>query len=175
MAYPVGGLSGRMPSRRIEIVRAHMDAENRKNVEETLTTFARPRYEVVPTGEVHNDAASVSGFLLESFLAFPDIHLHEVALHETAAGVVAEAEFRGTHGAMWRGLPPTRKPVRYKMCNLFLFEGDDLVCERLYFDVLTAMKQIGIARDPTTLGGRLTIAMNHPITLANAVLGSLLR
>ena len=161
-----------MASRRIEIVRAHMDAENRKDVEGTLATFSRPRYEVIPTGEVHDDAATVSAFLLESFVAFPDIHLHEVVLHECEAGVVAEAEFRGTHGAMWRGLPATRKPVSYRMCNLFLFEGDDLVCERLYFDVLTAMKQIGIARDPTTFAGRLTIAMNHPLTLAGAALGS---
>ena len=47
------------------------------------------------------------------------------------------------------------------------FVGSTL-CERLYFDVLTVMKQVGIARDPTTLMGRLNVAFSHPWTMLTA-------
>jgi hypothetical protein len=56
------------------------------------------------------------------------------------------------------------------MLNLFLFEDDGLVCERMYFDLLTPLRQIGIARDPTSLAGRIGAALNHPLTVSRALL-----
>ena len=31
---------------------------------------------------------------------------------------------------------------------MFVFEGDRLVCERVYFDSSTILRQLGIAHDP---------------------------
>jgi hypothetical protein len=69
-------------------------------------------------------------------------------------------------------LPPTGRPVRYAMLNVFAFEADRLVCERMYFDLGTPMRQLGIARDPTSLAGRASIFVSHPITVASAFLRS---
>jgi len=40
----------------------------------------------------------------------------------------------------------------------------------MYFDLLTPLKQLGIARDPTTLSGRIGAAIQHPLTVGGAFL-----
>jgi hypothetical protein len=42
--------------------------------------------------------------------------------------------------------------------------------ERIYFDLSTALRQLGVARDPNTVVGKITMVLNHPITLARALL-----
>jgi steroid delta-isomerase-like uncharacterized protein len=160
---------------REDIVRAHIDAENRGDVTATVATFAAPRYEVIPTGEVHDGADAVARFLGETVRVFPDMHIELHALHHADDAVVVEVTFAGTQRGTWRGLPATDRHVKYRMCNVFVFDGDKLVCERLYFDLLTAMRSIGIARDPTSVGGRIATAVNHPITVIGAALRSLRR
>jgi steroid delta-isomerase-like uncharacterized protein len=158
---------------REQIVRKHIDTENRHEFAATVATFSHPRYEIVPTGDVHDGAEQVSAFFQESHVAFPDFRLELLALHHADEAVIVEVLFQGTQTGSWRGLPATGRPVRYRMCNVFVFEGDALVCERVYFDLLTALRQVGIARDPTSLAGRVTAALNHPIVIGRAMLNSL--
>jgi steroid delta-isomerase-like uncharacterized protein len=155
------------------IVRAHTESENRHSFDETVGTFATPRYEVVPTGEVHEGADEVRRFLQETHAAFPDFVLEEHALHHASEAVFAEVEFVGTNLGPWRGLPATGKRVRYRMCNVFVFDGDRLRCERLYFDLMTALRQVGIARDPTSVAGRMETVLMHPFVIASALLRAL--
>ncbi len=54
------------------------------------------------------------------------------------------------------------------MCNVFVFDQDRLLCERLYFDLMTALRGAGVARDPRTVTGRLMLFLNHPVTIAVA-------
>jgi predicted ester cyclase len=160
-------------ARREEIVLAHMDAEDRHAIDETVATFARPRYEVIPTGEVFDGAAALTAFHVETDRAFPDFHFGEPTIYHGDDVVIVEVDFIGTHLGPWRGLPATGRPVRYRMCNIFEFEGTDLVCERLHFDRLAILIQLGIARNPTTLSGRLTTFFNHPLRVGGAALSSL--
>jgi hypothetical protein len=52
----------------------------------------------------------------------------------------------------------------------FLFEGGDrLVCERVYFDQLSIMRQLGLAHESTSLAGRVTMLLSHPVTIGRAV------
>ena len=83
--------------------------------------------------------------------------------------------FRGIHTGAWRGLPATGRAVEYRFAGVFEFEGDRLLCERLYFDVLTVMRQVGIARDPTSRAGQLATFLNHPFTIGRALLRGLRR
>jgi hypothetical protein len=62
-----------------------------------------------------------------------------------------------------------------RFCALFLFEQDRLVCERVYLDAATILRQLGIAHDPLTLRGRLTTVFNHPLTIGEAVVRQILR
>jgi steroid delta-isomerase-like uncharacterized protein len=159
-----------LSQRREEIVREHVASENRHDFEATLRTFARPRYEVVAAGETHDGERAVRAFLEETYAAFPDMSLEHRALHHGEHAVIVEATFTGTQRGRYRGLPATHRRVEYAMCNVFVFEGDDLVCERLYFDRLALLTQLGIASEPLSLRGRVAMAINHPITIARAFL-----
>jgi hypothetical protein len=54
--------------------------------------------------------------------------------------------------------------------SVFVFDGDDrLVCERVYFDQSTVLRQLGIARDPTSLTGRLETLVGHPLTIGRGL------
>jgi hypothetical protein len=43
------------------------------------------------------------------------------------------------------------------------------VCERVYFDAATILRQLGIAHDPLTFRGRVATLLNHPLTIGTAV------
>lgn len=160
---------------RDRVVRAHIDAEQRGDWNAALETFRRPRYEVTPTDEVHDGADAVNQFYRESADAFGDLSFETRGLYHAGAAVVHEVVFQATHTGAWRGLPATGRVVRYAMLNVFLFEDDGLVCERMYFDLLTPLRQIGIARDPTSIAGRISTVLNHPLTVTRALLREALR
>jgi hypothetical protein len=61
------------------------------------------------------------------------------------------------------------------MLIVFPFEGEAMMGERIYFDLTTVLRQLGVARDPNTVGGKITIFLNHPITLSRALLRGLQR
>jgi hypothetical protein len=80
-----------------------------------------------------------------------------------------EFDLLGTHDGTFRGLPPTGRTFRCRMVAIFEFEGEGLVCERVYFDSATILRQLGIAHDPLTLRGRIATVLNHPITIGRAL------
>jgi steroid delta-isomerase-like uncharacterized protein len=128
--------------RREEIVVRHMQSENVHDFATTLATFARPRYEIVATGEVHDGPDAVMEYFRRTRAAFPDQRNEPIALHHADDAVVAEFWLLGTHRGELGGIAPTGRSFRCRMAALFLFEGADLVCERVYFDAATILRQI---------------------------------
>jgi hypothetical protein len=59
------------------------------------------------------------------------------------------------------------------MGGCLVFEDDRLVCERLYFDRLHILLQLGIAHDPASRLGAVATLLNHPMTLARILLQKL--
>ena len=161
--------------RREEIVREHMESENRHEFDTTLETFDHPRYELIGSGEVHDGPDEVMAYFQETRTAFPDQRNELLALHHAENAVIVEAMLYGTHDGPYRGLPPTGRTFKTRFCALFLFEDDRLVCERAYFDVGTVLRQLGIAHDPMSLRGRLATVANHPITIGRAFARRLVR
>ena len=155
--------------KREEIVREHMDSENRHEFDATLDTFAHPRYELIATGEVYDGTQEVSGYYDETRRAFPDQRNETLALHHADDAVLVEAVVRGTHKGPLRSLPPTGRQFELPILAIFEFEGDKLVCERVYFDQTTVLRQLGIARDPLSLTGRLQTLVTHPLTIGRGV------
>ena len=130
---------------RERIVREHMESENTHDFDVTLATFAdHPRYEIVPTGEVHDGEAEVSRYYQETRAAFPDQRNEVIALYHSDDAVVVEFWLRGTHDGDFRGVPPTGKSFECRMAAFFLFEEDRLVNERVYFDAATILTQLGL-------------------------------
>jgi len=125
-------------------VREHMESENRHEFDVTLRTFAHPRYELIATGEVYDGEEAVRSYYAASRAAFPDQRNEVRTLHHADNAVVVEFDLMGTHRGPLRGIPPTGREFTCRMIALFLFEGERIVCERVYFDSATILGQLGI-------------------------------
>ena len=129
-------------SKREEVVRRHMESENVHDFATTLATFHHPRYEIIPTGQVFDGSEEVQRYFRESRAAFPDQRNELIALHHADDAVVSEFWLLGTHKGPLMGIEPTGKEFRCRVVALFLFEGTRLVCERVYFDAATILRQL---------------------------------
>ena len=159
----------RLKARRNQTVLGHVDAENRRDYEAALATFDHPRYEFVATDEVYDGEGEVMEHWLELDRAFPDQEDEILTLHHADDTVLLEMVTRGTHLGPLRGLPPTGRTFELRFICIFVFEGERLVCERVYFDTNTMFEQLGVARDPDSLTGRLGVAVSHPFTIGRGL------
>jgi len=162
-------------ARREALIREHFESENRHDFDATLATFHHPRYELIATGDVYDGPDEVMRYFKESRGAFPDQRNRLLAMHSADDAIITEFELYGTHLGNYRGLPPTGRAFSARMSAVFLFEGERLVCERVYFDAGTILRQLGIAHNPLSLKGRLATALNHPLTVGGAFLRQALR
>lgn len=173
--FPDMPIDQNLRARREAVVREHMDSENRHEYDATMATFGHPRYEIVPTGDVFDGEDEVRRYFAESRTAFPDQRNRLIALHHADDAVIAEFHLEGTHLGPLRGLPATGRTFTCQMVAIFQFEGEGIVCERVYFDSATILRQLGVAHDPQSLRGRVATVVNHPVTIGGAVLRRLAR
>lgn len=130
--------------RRLARLEEHFRSEVEQHFDVTLATFAgHPRYEIMATGEVYDGAEEVMAYYRTTRTAFPDQHHENVRLHFADDAVIAEFDLVGTNLGEFYGLPPTGKGFRVPIVGFFLFEGRDLVNERIYFDAASLVNQIG--------------------------------
>jgi ketosteroid isomerase-like protein len=150
-------------ARREAVVRQHMESENVHDFDTTIATFSHPRYELVPSGAVHDGEAAVRAYFKETRTAFPDQRNELIALRHLDDGVVVEFWLRGTHEGPLQGarpsgrdprseaqpseghalgFEPTGRAFECRMCAFFLFDGDRIVCERVYYDTATILRQL---------------------------------
>ena len=156
--------------KREAIVIEHMESENRHEFDVTLETFDHPRYELIATGDVYDGTEEVKRYFDESRRAFPDQRNELLALHHADDAVLVEAVVRGTHEGPLRSLPPTGREFELPILAIFEFDGDKLTCERVYFDQLTVLRQLGVARDPLSITGRVQTLITHPLTIGRGVI-----
>jgi steroid delta-isomerase-like uncharacterized protein len=126
------------------VVREHMESENRHEFDATMRTFNHPRYEIIPTGEVHDGEEAVRQYFTDTRTAFPDQRNELIAMHHADDAVIVEFWLRGTHEGPLRGIPPTNRPFECRCLAIFEFEGEGIVCERVYFDSATILSQLGL-------------------------------
>ena len=153
-------------------MREHMASENVHDFDTTIGTFGHPRYELIATGEVYDGEQAVRGYYAESRTAFPDQRNEVLELHHSDDAVIVEFLLLGTHLGPLRALPPTGHSFTCRMTALFVFDGDRLVNERVYFDQNTILRQLGLAHDPSSLAGRLALVLTHPLTIGRALLAA---
>ena len=151
------------------LVREHMDSENRHEYDATMDTFHHPRYELIGTGDVYDGPEEVRRYFEETRTAFPDQRNELLALHHADDAVLVEAVVRGTHLGRLGSLPPTGREYELPILSIFMFDGDRLIGERVYFDANTILRQLGIARDPLSITGRLGTVIGHPLTIGRAL------
>jgi steroid delta-isomerase-like uncharacterized protein len=132
----------RLREHREATVRRHMERENVHDFDAVMETFSHPRYEIIPTGQVHDGEAAVRQYFRDTRAAFPDQRNEPISLRHADDAVIAEFWLLGTHQGPLLGIAPTGKSFRCRMTAFFLFDGENLVCERVYFDSATILRQL---------------------------------
>lgn len=169
----MSSFDGALRQRREAIVMEHMTAENAHEFERCIDAFAHPRYEIMATGEVWDGHDGVNDLLRENVTAFPDFVFAPSTIQHGDDAVFVEGRFRGTHRGPWRGLPATGRAIDFPLIIVFVFDGERMVCERTYFDLGTVLRQLGVARDPRSLGARVETIVAHPLVVGRAFLRQL--
>jgi steroid delta-isomerase-like uncharacterized protein len=159
-------------------IRERHEASVREQWRQRIATMARrrsppstiPATRSSPRGEIFDGASEVQSFYDENYGAFPDFSVTIEHTHHAEESVAAEGTITGTHLGAYRGLPPTGRSVRWPYCAAFVFEQDRLLSERFYFDLGTLLRQLGVGRDPNSIGGKIEMTLAHPVTFARALL-----
>jgi len=134
-----------LQARREAVVDAHIRAEaTDHDVASTLATFRHPRYEVPALDTIADGPEAVTGVVDAVLTAFPDFHLRKTSVHHAEDAVIVECVLGGTQRGVWAGIPPTGKAMQVQGVLIFVFEGDELVCEKVYFDHATILSQLGV-------------------------------
>jgi steroid delta-isomerase-like uncharacterized protein len=132
--------------RRETTVREHIDAENRHDPEATVATFssANASYDIPAFGEAGQrpDHASVRELWVEFLEVFPDVHIEPGPFHHGDDHVFVEVQLTGTQHADWAGIPATGRSASTRVACLYEFEQDQLVRERVYFDLADVARQL---------------------------------
>ena len=126
--------------RREAIVKQHAEAENRHHIEAKIATFYHPHYEV---NGVPSDGEEAVRELLQGLMhGMSDLHAETVRLRHMDDGVLVEGIITGTHDGVWAGIPPSGNRVNFPVVGIFEFDGDRLLCEKVFFDTATVMTQM---------------------------------
>src|SRR5439155_1022806 len=81
--------------------------------DEAIGFFARPRYQIMATGEDYDGSDALGGLMQENVTAFPDFRYDFDRIHHADEAIVVEGTFRGTQEGTWRGLPATGRRVEF--------------------------------------------------------------
>jgi len=131
---------------RERVVRAHVDAENRHDPDSTVATFSRAKasYDIPAFGEGGQvpDHDAVRELFVGMFSVFPDFHVVSGPLLHGDDHVMVEVRLSGTQHADWAGIPSTGRSFDTRVAVLFEFEGEELVCERVYLDFGEIARQL---------------------------------
>ncbi len=128
-------------ARREAVVTEHMVAENEHRWDDVLATFApgRARYELIASGEIFEGEDEVRDYWLRGRNIIPDQRNELIEMHHADDAVVVEFWLRGTHTG---GGNPSGRSFEARMVAVFEFVGDQIVCERAYWDRETITRQL---------------------------------
>lgn len=136
-------ISEELRAKREAVVIEHFESESAKEFDKTLATFDHPHYEIMSSGQVFDGPEEVMEYYISTRTAFPDQRHENVHFHFGDDAVIAEFELLGTNTGPLYGLEPTGKSFRVPICAIFFFEGEKIVNERIYFDTISLLSQIG--------------------------------
>ena len=143
-------------ARREAIIRRHIEAENRFDVEATLATMREHRYDVVPYAVKVEGRDAVRDFLAAHFASLPAIVTTADRFYHADEAVIVETHVEGRHEGEIEGIPANGRPFTIDGVGIFSFApGDDRILgEKVVSDMLSLVRQIqGDARTPVALAG----------------------
>ncbi len=132
---------------RLALVEAHLDAENRHDLDALMATFGdRPGFGL---NDLCLDGHDAVRGLYDSFGfgdngGFSGLACSVVRRHVGDESVTLELVLRGTHTAEWQGIAPTGKSFEVPACAIFDFDAENrIAAERVYLDMGLLTRQLG--------------------------------
>jgi steroid delta-isomerase-like uncharacterized protein len=126
----------------------HVLAENRRSIEGLLETLCDdPVYKIMATSEKYQGKEEVANFYRGLFEGVPDANFELINVFVGDEGVVEESILRGTHRGKLFGLEATGHEIVLPLTIVFPMLNGQILGERLYFDLLTLARQLGVPLD----------------------------
>jgi steroid delta-isomerase-like uncharacterized protein len=156
---------------RLALVEEHVRMENRHDLDGIIGTFGgSARYDEEPWDDHHIGCEAVRAYYDGLLRAMPDLVIDVRRRHVAEDAVLLEVMISGHHLGTWRGLMPTGRPIRFPLCGIFTFDGEDrLAGEKIYYDRATVLRQLGVFHEPDGIVGRIEAVVMHPLTMAQAI------
>lgn len=130
----------------IEVVKAHMAAEDRQDLDATLATFTEDCYYRVPgLGVELRGKEEIRRWYEGLYAAVPDFHNTDERYWEAEGNVFFQANMAGTHRGTWQGWAPTNRSFSSPMLVRIPIAPDGLMeAEIVYSDSADVFMQLGI-------------------------------
>jgi steroid delta-isomerase-like uncharacterized protein len=93
-------------------------------------------------GIVHDGGQAVGELLSGLFKGFPDFRVDIDKTYHSEDAVILEVRMKGTHLGDWAGIKATGQSMDIPVACIFEFDGDRLLCEKVYFDMATLVNQL---------------------------------
>lgn len=139
----------------VHLVRAHLAAEDRHDVDAAMAAFSDDCTYAIPAQRVALQGRdAVRDHHAAMFAAFPDLENAAVELFDAGDRVFASLRVERTHAGDWRGIAPTgRRVVTEALAEFPLAPDGLLAAEIVHMDPLDALHQLGAlpTRDPFEL------------------------
>ena len=157
-------------SAREQLVAEHIRLENAHDLTGLMGTFGdQAAYDDEPWGDHRRGIDAVKDYYEILLKALPDLRIEVIDQHVAAASIIVEVVISGTHLGDWRGVPATGRRISFPLCGIYTFDKNyRIASERIYYDRMEVLRQIGLMHDPATAFGRLMTGLSHPVTLAKA-------
>jgi steroid delta-isomerase-like uncharacterized protein len=130
----------------IDVVKEHMAAEDRQDLDATVATFTEDCYYSVPgLGIELRGRDEIRQWYADTFAAVPDFRNSDERYYDCGENIFFEANIEGTHTGTWAGWAPTGR--RFKLPILVripIAEDGLLEAEIVHFDNAGLFMQLGI-------------------------------
>jgi steroid delta-isomerase-like uncharacterized protein len=124
----------------------HVLAENRRSIEGLLETLCDdPVYKVMATDEKYQGKEEVANFYRGLFEGVPEAGFELINVFVGEEGVVEESILRGQHRGTLFGLEATNREIALPLTIVFPMLNGQILGERLYFDLATLARQLGVS------------------------------
>jgi steroid delta-isomerase-like uncharacterized protein len=135
-----------------QAVKNFIDAFNAHDERRIREGYAENVVFEAPAGVRLEGPDAATEFAMSFVRAFPDVRLTVTNQFESGGWVAFEGEFEGTHENTLEGpggaIPATNRRVTGKAVEILRIENGKVVEERLYFDQLDFLTQLGVIEQP---------------------------
>ncbi|HEY5638984.1 MAG TPA: ester cyclase [Dehalococcoidia bacterium] len=131
------------------VLTEHVEAENDRDEARVMATYSRsgPVFEDAASGRRYSGGDIVGENYRHLWDGFPELRREITRWTFGEDSAVIELTLRGVHDGPYRGIPATGRRIELHIIAHFQFDDEGRIAqETAYYDTLTFMRQLGLAR-----------------------------